>query len=232
MATNNLIGIGLYTAADASRLLGIPAPRLVRWLKGYTHEGRDYAPLWKSQIDLGDMRIYLGFRDMMEARVANKFIQMGVAAQHIRETIRSARDVLGSDRPLSTNQFRTDGQSIFLRIIATDADGRERERLLNLFKKQYEFSSVINPLLKDVEFDPQGAPSAWWPAGRAGKILIDPGRAFGQPIDAQSSVPVTILAHNGKRQGIDATARAYDVPKASVRRAMEFMGATELRRAA
>jgi uncharacterized protein (DUF433 family) len=232
MENDGLIGVGLYTPAEASWLSGISAPKLIRWLSGYMRGGREYAPLWRSQVDLGDGHVYLGFRDLMEARIANKFIAMGVPALHIRKMIVLARDVLGAERPLSTNRFRTDGRTIFLKTVETDTAGREREYLLNLFKGQYEFAAIIEPLLKDVEFDPRGIPSAWWPAGHSKKILIDPKRAFGQAIDAESSVPIAILANAGRRQGIDAAAKSYDVKKKSVRRAIEYVTMTELRRAA
>jgi hypothetical protein len=232
MDNSKLAGIGLYTVADASRLSGIAAPKLVRWLNGYERGGQKYAPLWTSQIDLGDGRVYLGFRDLMEARIADQLVRLGVPALHIRQAIILARAVLGAERPLSTNRFRTDGRTIFLRIIAQDAEGRERAHLLNLFKQQYEFSSVIDPILKNIEFDQQGLPAAWWPAGAAKKILVDPARSFGQPIDSESSVPVAILANAGKNHGVTAAAKSYAVPKASIRRAMEFTGVRELQRAA
>jgi hypothetical protein len=35
----SLLGIGLYTVAEASRLTCIPQGRLRRWLRGYTYRG-------------------------------------------------------------------------------------------------------------------------------------------------------------------------------------------------
>src|ERR1700723_38805 len=229
---HKLVGIGLYTPAEASRLAGIPAQKLIRWLHGHAYRGKEYPPLWQSQVDLGDGRVYLGFRDLMEARVADRFINEGVSALRVRQAIILAREVLGADRPLSTNRFRTDGRTIFLRTTEKDEDGKEREQLLNLFKRQYEFASIIDPILKDVVFDDAGTPTAWWPAGHAKKTIVDPARAFGQPIDSESSVPVTILANAGKLRGVETAAKSYEAPKASVRRAMEFVGARELPRRA
>jgi hypothetical protein len=168
----------------------------------------------------------------MEARVADRFIEEGISALRVRQAIVLAREVLGADRPLSTNRFRTDGRTIFLRTTETDEDGKEREQLLNLFKRQYEFTSIIDPILKDVVFDDAGTPAAWWPAGQAKKIIVDPARAFGQPIDSESSVPVAILAAAGQRHGVDVAARSYEVSRGSVRRAMHFAGIRELPRAA
>jgi uncharacterized protein (DUF433 family) len=217
-----LVGVGLYTPAEAARLLHVPAPKISRWLRGHRAHGRDYEPLWRPQVDLDDGRIFLGFRDLMEVRIADKFINEGLSAQRVRSAIQLARTLIGGDRPLSTDRFRTDGREIFLRVVETDEHGEERERLLNLFRRQYEFKQIIEPLLRTIGFDAKGVPSLWWPLGKRGNIVVDPARSFGQPIDAETRVPTKVLASAGQYQGIPDAARAYEVPEAAVRRAMEF----------
>ena len=219
---SNLIGVGLYTPTEASRLLHVPAAKISRWLRGHRVAGRNYEALWTPEVDLGDGRIYLGFRDLMEVRVADKFISYGVSPQRVRAAILLARDIVDEERPLSTNRFRTDGRDIFLHVIERERHGEERENLLNLFHRQYEFKQIIDPLLKTIDFDECGAPLLWWPAGRRLKVVVDPARAFGQPIDAATSVPTAVLAAVGRQQGIRGAARAYAVPVTSVRRAIEF----------
>jgi hypothetical protein len=228
----DLIGLGTYTPAEASRLLGVSAGKIARWLRGHQIREKIYAPLWTPEIDLGDGRVFLGFRDLMEVRVAEAFIREGVPPVRVREAIEIAREMLGQDHPLSTDRFRTDGRVIFLRVIEQDEDGIEREKLLNIFRRQYEFREIIEPILKTVDFGKDGTPRVWWPAGRRVAILVDPARAFGAPIDAESSVPTAILATAAKHQGVRETAAAYAVSEASVRRAVEFETRLEERKAA
>ncbi|AYG61524.1 hypothetical protein QD460_22930 [Rhizobium jaguaris] len=233
MNNDRLIGVGLYTPAEAGKLLRIPPAKISRWLKGHHIQGRYYPPLWTPEISLGDDRVFLGFRDLMEVRVADAFIQVGVSAIRVRSAIEVARDVIGRDRPLSTNRFRTDGREIFLHIVEEDSDGEKRELLLNLFRKQYEFNSILDPILRTVDFGSDGNPLAWWPAGRRLNVVIDPTRSFGQPIDASSSVPTAILAAAAKYDGsIRNTALAYDVSETAVRHAVEFETMMEQRLAA
>ncbi|MDB5410953.1 MAG: hypothetical protein JWL84_5865 [Rhodospirillales bacterium] len=222
-----LIGVGLYTPAEAGRLLHVRAAKIVRWLHGHRIGNHHYEPLWAPQINIEDGRIYLGFRDLMEVRVADKFISYGVSPQRVRAAIQLSREIIGEDRPLSTDRFRTDGRDIFLRVVDMDEKGEQRERLLNLFRRQYEFDQIIEPLLKTVDFDEHGAPLQWWPSGRRGNILVDPTRSFGQPIDAVSSVPTAVLAAAGRQEGIAGAASAYAVPRASIKRAIEFETAME-----
>ena len=227
-----LIGIGLYTPAEAGRLLRVPAAKIGRWLRGHEVQGKEYSALWKPEVDLGDGKVFLGFRDLMEVRVVDAFIRHGVSAHRVRAAINEARSLIQQSHPLSTNRFRTDGRAIFLHVIETDEDGAERERLLNLFKKQYEFNGIIDPILKTVEFGDDGNPAIWWPAGRRTHVVVDPERAFGAPIDPVSSVPTSVLANVAQSIGVKATSRAYEVSELSVRHAIEFEAAMERRQAA
>jgi hypothetical protein len=170
----------------------------------------------------------------MEARVAAAFIQAGFSAIKVRGAIELARDIIGRDHPLSTNQFRTDGREIFLQLAQREgADDHEQQRLLNLFRRQYEFKGFLDPILKTVDFGHDGSPLVWWPAGRRLNVVIDPSRSFGQPIDSVSNVPTAILAAAAKMLGdVRSAARDYDVSETSVRHALEFETLMEQRLAA
>jgi uncharacterized protein (DUF433 family) len=233
MSDGHLIGLGLYTPAEAGRLLRVAPAKIKRWLRGHYIQNKFYPPLWNSEVSLGDDRVFLSFRDLMETRVADAFIRRGVSAIRVRAAIAVAKEVIGEDRPLSTNRFRTDGREIFLHIINEDENGEKREQLLNLFRKQFEFNGILDPLLKTVDFSESGNPLVWWPGGRRLNVIIDPMRSFGQPIDAQSSVPTAVLTAAVRHGGdVKAVARAYDVPEASVRHAVEFETMLEQRLAA
>ncbi len=233
MSDGNLIGLGLYTPAEAGRLLRVAPAKISRWLRGHYIQNKFYPPLWASEVSLGDDRVFLSFRDLMETRVADAFIRRGVSAIRVRAAIAVAKEVIGEDRPLSTNRFRTDGREIFLHIIKEDENGEQREQLLNLFRRQFEFNGIIDPLLKTVDFSEDGNPLTWWPGGRRLDVVVDPARSFGQPIDAQSSVPTAVLAAAARQIGdTKAAARAYGVPETSVRNAVEFETMMEQRLAA
>ena len=219
-----LVGIGIYTAAEAGRLLRIPAKKIARWVRGHRVGAHFYAPLWNAQIHLSDGQIFLGFRDLLEARIANRFIQEGLSPQRVRAGIALASEIIGTDRPLSSYRFRTDGREIFFKILSTDDEGQPREQLLNLFRRQFEFKQVIDPLLRDVDFE-DGEPSMWWPLGKQQHVVVDPARSFGQPIDADTSVPTRSLAAAAAIDGEQEAALAFDVSVAAVKRAVRFEAA-------
>lgn len=218
MTTDNLIGIGLYTAIEAQRLLGVPASKIGRWLRGHDAKGVHYDPLWESQVNLNDGAVYLGFRDLMEVRAANQFLKAGVSPQTVRRAIIVAQDYVDAERPLSTTRFKTDGRNIFLEI----AEGDDDKKLLDLFRKQYAFSKIMERSLKDVEFDGI-TPTRWWIGSQKAGIVLDPEHSFGQPIEYETGIPTAVLAQAAEAEGSAAkAARAWCVDRKHVQRAVRF----------
>ncbi len=227
--SEQLIGIGLYTPAEAGRLLRIAPSRISRWLRGHEAHGVFYKPLWLPQVDLGEDGIVLGFRDLQEVRVAVAFIQKGLSPQRVRQAIDLAREHIGEDRPLSTTRFRTDGRSVFLQVVKEDG----QTTLIDLFKKQFAFREVVERSLTNLEHDADGVPMRWWPLGKTASVVLDPARSFGQPIEAETSVPVDALASAVDAEGsVEAAAKAWDVPPRAVRHALAFRHEMDLRQAA
>lgn len=215
-ATNELVGVGIYEPSEAGRLTGIQPRKLRRWLRGHQADDRDYAPLWTPQIDVDDERLYLGFRDLTEARVVAALIASGVPAQKVRKAIEIARERYGFIRPLSTRRFRTDGKSIFM---LTGEDGDD-DRLIDLLRDQYTIRRVIEPSFKGLEFDEGDEPTRW---RMARGIVLDPAFSFGQPIDEKTRVPTAVLSRAAQVEGsAEAAAEAYSVPVQSVRQAVAF----------
>ena len=222
---DSLIGIGIYTPADAFDFTGVRAAKVRRWLRGHRIKDRRYLRLWAPQIDIGDDNLYLGFRDLTEVRVVNALIEQGLSAHKVRRAIEIARNQFGMERPLSTRRFRTDGKQVFL-ILSDETPGR----LIDVFKRQYAIREVIEPTFRGLEFDEVGEPTRW---RIAPGVLLDPARSFGQPIDEQSGVPTVVLAAAVTAEGSNAAAaKVYDVPLGSVQRAVAFEKGRMQKRAA
>ena len=173
--------------------------------------------------------MFLGFRDLQEVRVAAAFMAKGLSPQRVRQAIGLARDLVSDERPLSTSRFRTDGRSVFLQVVEQDG----QTRLIDLFAKQFAFRDIMEQSLTNLDYDDGGVPSMWWPLGRTSSVVIDPTRSFGQPIEAETSVPAALLASASKAEGSpEAAARAWDVPVRAIRRAIAFEHQMSLRKAA
>src|SRR5260221_1931710 len=60
---------GPLHTVEAARLIKVPRGKLVRWLRGHQIGSHSYERLWAPQVDLQDGPSYLGFRDLIDARV-------------------------------------------------------------------------------------------------------------------------------------------------------------------
>jgi uncharacterized protein (DUF433 family) len=216
------LGIGYYTVPEAARLLGIPPISIHRWLGGYTFEKdgktRRMPPLWQPQLPEYDHHLELGFRDLIELRFIKAFLESGLGLKTIRFCLEYARDCVEDDRPFSTRRFQTDGQTIFLQSLERSGDAE----LLDLKRKQFVLTGVIERTFKDLDISDEIV-ARWRPFGGKESIVIDPQRAFGQPIATTYGVPTITLAQAVKAEGsVSRVSDLYDVPASVIRDAVNF----------
>jgi uncharacterized protein (DUF433 family) len=215
----SLVGVGIYTPFEAARLTGARSGQVRRWISGHESGNRSYEPLWSGQLKgVGDS-LHLGFKDLVQTRVARAFIDAGLSAQKVRAAIKLGHEIMATDHPLAAAKFQTDGKSVILSILVSGED----DRLIDLFKNgQYLMKKVIEPSLKGVEFEGNSA-VRWRPLGESSPIILDPNRQFGQPIDDQSGVPVSVIEKAIKAEGsIEAAAKVLCIKTGAVREASKF----------
>ena len=183
-------------------------------------------PLWRSELAMIDDQLEFGFRDLIELRFVKAFLDAGVGLFAIRNCLAYARNLVDDERPFSTRRFRTDGRTIFLESF----DEAARADLLDLKRRQYVFAAVIERTFKDLDLD-DDVVVRWRPYRGKDSIVLDPERAFGQPIAASSGVPVVALVDAVTAEGsIERVSRLFEVPVAVVRDAIGYHG--QLHRAA
>jgi len=229
------LGRGVYSATEGLRLLNFSRPgaapsdrvsrnTVARWLRGYEHGGdadqsaRHSPPLWKPDYINDDDVLEISFRDLIELRFVKAFRDLGLSLIAIRECYQRAAEEVHDARPFSTQRFRTDGKTIFLDI----TEGVTEGKLIDLRRRQNVFKTIVEPSLRDLEFEASTV-ARWFPLGiNKRAVLIDPARSFGQPI-VSVGVPTEILASAVKVEGsIEAVAALYDVPKGDIRSAVDF----------
>lgn len=175
-------------------------------------------PLWQSQLTMIDEHLEIGFRDLIELRFVKAFVDAGVGLLAIRNCLEYARECVQDDHPFSTRRFQTDGRTIFLEGIERSGEAK----LLDLKRKQYVFRQIIERTFKDLDIE-NDAVARWRPLDGKKSIVIDPQRAFGQPIAAQYGVPTIALADAVAAEGsVERVARLYDVTPSVVRDAVRF----------
>jgi len=219
----NLIGVGLYTFQEASRLTNATPQELRRWLNGYSHKAYDSdarvksAPLWKTELAEAEVE-GISFHDLLEVRFVKAFLKHGVSLQTIR--LASQQALFNHPYPFTCKRFQTDGKTIF----ATALEESGETQLLDLPKRQFAFTKIIEPsLYRGIEFGRDELASHWYPLANSKAIVLDPAIAFGKPIVTQGSIRTSILYDAFKvEENKQYVARLYEVPVRAVEAAIRF----------
>jgi uncharacterized protein (DUF433 family) len=219
-----LLGTGIYSVPEASKISGVSAPRIRRWAKGYQYkvgsQTKRSPAVWDTDLPPIGGIVSLSFLDLLEVRFIDAFLEAGLGWKKLRFAASAAKELLNTNHPFSTRSFKTDGRTIFAEIV----EARGERKLLDLIRSQYAFNQVISPsLYKGIEFSRSDMPIRWWPMGTRSQVVIDPARAFGQPIINRDGVPTAVLAQAVEVEGsVERVARWFEVAPSAVRTAMRF----------
>jgi uncharacterized protein (DUF433 family) len=95
--------------------------------------------------------------------------------------------------------------------------------MIDLRRRQGVFRTLVEPSLRDLEFDADVV-ARWHPLGTTRRsVVIDPARSFGRPLAAESGVPTQVLADAVRAEGsVERVARLYELAPAAVRDAVVF----------
>lgn len=240
-ATVSPFGIGVYTVPEAARLTEVSAERLHRWLRGYAFmssgEQRESPALWTREISAtaeDEGRLFLSFRDLIEARWVAFFLDQGSTWSMVRDSATRLVRELGTTHPFATGQFAAvvtgDSDRPRARIAALLPAGKMRD----VVSDQMLLGQFMAPFVRQLVYEKRGArrePVRWFPLAGSKKVLVDPAVRFGRPI-VKSGVPTEILWRNHRKGG--ATYREishwWRVPEAEVKAAVQWED--QLRRAA
>ena len=226
----SLLGQGLYTVPDASRLARIPVDTVRRWVLGYSYRpaptsrklrGRASKPpvVVLSLPKVGDT-VVLSFLELMELHLVRALKNEGVSLQRIRRAAEEAREIVGTPYPFASKPIFTDGRNIFMRLTV----GPRLERLLQLGSGgQWVLEPVLREFLRQIDFDPSTKMAMkWWPRGHAGVVVIDPTVSFGAPVLAASGIRTSVLWEAAQAEPAQAVAKWYGIAPRVVSAAVEF----------
>ena len=195
--------IPAYSAFDASRYLGIPAPTVRSWVYGryyQTKQGRQkFNPLIK--IPNGKIK-QLSFTNLVEAHVLRAIRTVhGVSMDKVRDALDYVESELGYQNPLVRAEFRTDGVDLFVNhlgeLLAASTSEKEvlHQSLVNHLNRievdEFSFASRLFPFGSqqiDLEFESNFPKS----------VVIDPSLAFGRLVLVTTGIPTVILAERYK----------------------------------
>lgn len=220
-AASSYLKSGLYTIADAARLIQVKPTRLRRWITGDAHH--DARPLIGSEVDRIGGQVSLSFVNLIEALFISQFAARGLHVRSIRAMAEEAKRFLETPHPFAKNiLFRSEGKKIFAEIVKRTGD----KELYDLSKHNWAFHDVLARGLKPtIVYGTSDQAERWYPRKRlAPNVIVNPVSSFGQPVLADSGVPTRTLRRAVKAEGGDAdtVAKWFDIPLARVEEALKF----------
>jgi uncharacterized protein (DUF433 family)/DNA-binding transcriptional MerR regulator len=227
METPSLLGKGLYSLPEAARLLGVPTAKLRRWANGYIfqHRGKERysTPVVHRELSGTHNERLLTFADLIELKFVSMFREKGVSMITIRAAAKAASERFGTGHPFAVKRFDTDGKRIFATLEDMRVKGISDERLIEeLAISQTVMEEVAKPFFLKLEYDSDEV-SRLRPLGKGTRIVLDPHRTFGKPIDEQSGVPTFVLYQMFKGgESSERIAWWYDIDVEAVSAAIEY----------
>lgn len=207
------LGTGVYTYAEAARLLRVSTAQVRGWAEGYVRRVGDGVKLGESVLQRPSVETgLLTFYDVIELRFVKAFRDAGVALKEIVAAARLLAQEWETAYPFARRDLYTDGRQLLRRA------GPQYENVAN---KQQVFE-FIEAFFRDTDFEDQ-MPQRWWPLGHEKLIVIDPHRSFGIPIHVKSGIRTDVLysAYQAE-QDTKAVADWYETDPEAVEAAVEF----------
>jgi uncharacterized protein (DUF433 family)/DNA-binding transcriptional MerR regulator len=209
----SMVGKGLYSLTEAAQLLGVSNAKARRWAD-------PQAGLVRRILDPAEQ--VLTFVELMELHFIRLFREEGVSLPAIRKAAQAASKKFRTSHPFAVKRFDTDGRSIFATLVDEDRDAVLVE---DLRSGQYVFESVIRPFFRKLDYRGAQEVCRYWPMDKQHRVVLDPERQFGAPIDAPSGVPTRSLydaVSAGRGQSKALVADWFNVPVEAVEAAMDF----------
>jgi len=233
----SLVGVGIYTRAEASHLLGLSPGRVASWVRGYRYawetrgerrHGRQPAVI-QTDLPVVDGTIAISFLELMELRVVKRFRAEGIPLQTVRVAWLHAAQAFHTRHPFADRRVFTDQGRIYM---AADPDAAAAvsqvpELLLEISSRQRPFQVVAGPIfaqsMAEVEFDDAThLVREWWPLGRQLPIVLDPRIAFGTPVIAGTRIPTSILSLYTVGNPIATVAETFGLTAGQVEAALGY----------
>jgi uncharacterized protein (DUF433 family) len=186
-------------------------------MRGWLSENTGFIPRRLS----GDQRT-LTFIELMELHFVKMFRDEGVSTRTIKKTSQAAAKKFHSQYPFTVKRFDTDGRTIFATLKSEDST---KELLEDLARGQLRFTNIVRPFFRKLDYGSNQEVVRFWPQQKRGRVVLDPARKFGQPIDAETGVPTRAIydaVMAGKGQDASTVAGWLGIPVSAVHAAVKF----------
>ena len=229
--TDDLLGVGLYTAPEAARYARVKYGKLSRWLYGKT------AVLEPQLGEIEGQRV-VTFLDFAQALSINEIRLTKIPLSRIREAYRRAQEDYGVEYPFAMKHGvfvfgdlsypkkcklgifipgkDSDDQRGFVKKLAYQLTGKNRKNQL--------LWSIVQPFSEHLEFNDAGFASEYTAHKAHGHtIVMNPEVRFGKPFLVDVGFEAETLANAvAVERSVKRVSRLYHVDESAVRAALDY----------
>lgn len=232
--SRSLLGIGIYTRAEASRLVKLSPARITSWFKGYHYSWgpRDarrrgqQPPVLKMDLPMFDGTLVLSFLELMELRVVKRFRDQGTSLQAVRLVWERAARAFETRHPFAHNQFFMDADRILVSLEKDPPEVGTPAVLYEISSRREPFQAVAGELVKQSiheVFDTRTElVREWRPRGPTTPVVLNPAISFGAPTIAGTRVPTETIRRFAESRPISDVATLFDLTEQQVSAAISF----------
>ncbi len=212
---------GIYTIPDAARILGLPLPKVRRWLKGsHTSASVAESPAPYGIDSLGikgqGAERHMHFLSLIEIYTVMRLRELKVSFPTIRRARSDLARRLKVEHPFATQSIFVDGAKLL-----TENDDLCYELGTN---GQIAMRNVLEPFWSRVDFETTTRMAErFYPQGRSSQVVVDPRLAFGRPTIVGTAITTEALASLYKGgEALHTLALQFDLNENAIHDALAF----------
>jgi uncharacterized protein (DUF433 family) len=181
-----VIGKGVYSVAEASRLTRLRTQRVREWFRGRESASRIFKPVFESDYPVYEEEYAISFLDLIELYVGGKLRDANVPLPYLRKVYNHLRQEYG-EHPFCRRAIYVGDKKIFTRGL----NEAESNSVIEAITNQSYFDKIILPFLKKIDYDGRTEQAIRWRI--ADKVVIDPKIRFGEPVVEEVGIATSIL---------------------------------------
>jgi len=212
-----MIGKGVYTLAEVSRLTELHPSTVRAWFK-YRSDSVGYGPIFQSDYQSVGGDYAVSFLDLIDVLIAGQFRgRHKVPMRIVRRAHELLQEELDTKHPFCHSDLYTDGKRIFLLA----ADKLNEDKLSDVISHQ-QFFLHIKEKLGHIDYHEITKLASRWRI--ANGIVVDPSISMGKPTIENTGITTYVIANqyyaNMKNSGL--VADLYEVSENDVANAIKF----------
>ncbi len=208
------IGLGSYTAADASRILRVPYAKANYWFNYYAKQRLPSTAHYTYHVKIKGIAA-VSFLTLMEMVVFYTLKERGIKTSRIMEAHTVMSEFLKTPHPFAMENIYINEKSLLF--------GNEEQLLTADARLQTVLIKVLKPSINRIQFDDDKIASKFYPLGKNKSVVVNPENQFGQPVIEGTNILIqTIYNLLRASESKKSVARLFDLSTNQIEDVIEF----------